>query len=279
MTQPSTDYLVSRDGLRLCRRRWLPEGEAAAIFLLVHGFYEHSGRHAPLAEELWRRGFAVEAIDLRGHGGSAGDRCFVRRFDEYLDDLDVLVESVQSGTAETPRFLFGHSMGGLVAALWTITRQPVLRGLIMSGALLALPEEFYPVLRHVVGPVGRWLPKLRVGRPDFHNLSRDPAVVRQFLSDPLVFHGRFPARTGAEILRAIRMAHDQFALVRPPLLVLHGTADRLCGVAGSRALYARADSRDKTLRLYEGLYHEVLREPERATVLADLLGWLEARRG
>jgi alpha-beta hydrolase superfamily lysophospholipase len=274
---PGEDYLAGGGGVRLHRRRWLPEGSASAVVLLVHGFYEHSGRHAPMAAALNRRGLAVEAIDLRGHGLSEGERCFVGRFEDYLADLDVLMEDVQRSHPQRPRFLFGHSMGGLVAALWAITRQPDLRGLILSGPLLSVPHEVYPVLRRLAGPVGRVLPRLRVGRIDFRNLSRSPDVVAQFLTDPLVFHGRFPVRTGSEILRAIRTASDQFAAIRLPLLILHGTADRLCDAAGSRALYTRSDSRDKTLRLYDGLYHEVLREPERELVLADLLGWLETR--
>jgi alpha-beta hydrolase superfamily lysophospholipase len=109
------------------------------------------------------------------------------------------------------------------------------------------------------------------------NISRDEAVVRQFREDPLVFHGRFPVRTGAEILRAAEVARKRFKEVRVPLLILHGTADRVATVGASRALYEQAQTDDKCLRVYDGLYHEVLNEPERERVLGDLIEWIERR--
>jgi alpha-beta hydrolase superfamily lysophospholipase len=120
-------------------------------------------------------------------------------------------------------------------------------------------------------------PTLRVTRMGCRFISRDLAVVEAFKNDPLVFHGRFPVRTGAEILRAAKRLQTSVEAVRLPLLILHGTADLVTDPNGSRQLYAGAASADKTLRLYPGLYHEVLSEPEREQVLADLLAWLDAR--
>ncbi len=120
-------------------------------------------------------------------------------------------------------------------------------------------------------------PWLRLGRMGCRHISRDEAVVRQFRDDPLVFHGGFPVRTGAEILRAGEVARRQSHELHVPLLVLHGTADRVATVEASRALYEQAAADDKELRLYPGLYHEVLNEPEREQVLADLIEWIEKR--
>jgi alpha-beta hydrolase superfamily lysophospholipase len=136
----------------------------------------------------------------------------------------------------------------------------------------------FPVLRHLAGLVGRWLPRLRLVQVSFQSLSRDPAVVAEFQADPLVFHGRFPVRTGAEILRAMRRLEAAAGSLQLPLLVLQGTADRLCDPDGSREFYRLAGSADKTLRLYDGLYHDIFHEPEHEQVLADLVAWLDARR-
>jgi alpha-beta hydrolase superfamily lysophospholipase len=170
-------------------------------------------------------------------------------------------------------------MGGLIAVLWCITRQPSLRGLVLSGPALALKNELFPWIRRLAKVGSMLFPRLRLVRMGCRRISRDEAVVRQFREDPLVFHGRFPVRTGAEILRAGEAAWQRFKEVRVPLLILHGTADRVAAAAASQALYEQAESDDKQLRLYEGLYHEVLNEPEREQVLADLIAWMEERAG
>ena len=269
------------DGLGLYAQGWLPgteHGQSQAVVVWVHGFLEHGGRYAATAEALVRRGYSVYAMDLRGHGRSDGPRCLVDRFERYLEDLDVWIEAVGRREPAKPRFLLGHSMGGLVVALWSVTRRPPLAGLVMSASTLRLNADLFPVLRRLAGPVGRWLPWLRVARMGFRSMSRDRAVLAAWQADPLVFHGRFPARTGAELLRAMRWLEGSADAVLPPLLLLHGTADRLCEAEGSREFYRRAGSPDKTLRLYEGLYHDIFHEPEHPRVLADLAGWLDARR-
>ena len=269
--------LTARDGLGLYEQWWLPETDARAVVILVHGLAEHSGRYATTAEDLCRHGYAVYAADLRGHGRSDGRRCFVRSLDQCLDDLDVLVDDVRRRRPDKPLFLMGHSLGGLIAVRWCMTRDPDLRGLVLSAPALRLPDDLFPILRHVAGWVGRLFPRLGVVRMGGANISRDPAVVERFRADPLVFHGRFPAGTGAAVFRAIRQAAGRLDAIRLPLLVLHGTADRVCSAAGSRELCRAAASQDKLLHLYEGLYHELLSEPERDAVLADLTAWLDKR--
>jgi len=275
------DTYPASDGIALFERRWLPDGKPRGEVLVVHGFIEHGGRYRPMAEALAGRGFAVSATDLRGHGRSGGPRCLIRSFHEYLNDLDCSFARARSraevGSSDLPLFLFGHSMGGLIAILWCVKRQPPLRGLIVSGPALALPDRLFPWLRHLAKAGSVLFPWLRLGRMGCRHISRDEAVVRQFRDDPLVFHGGFPVRTGAEILRAGEVARRQSHELRVPLLILHGTADRVATVEASRALYEQAVSDDKELRLYPGLYHEVLNEPEREQVLADLIEWIEKR--
>jgi len=271
------DHFSAHDGLELYEQRWLPE-PAAAVVVVVHGVNEHSGRYARLAAALNEQGYGVYAMDLRGHGKSAGERAMIRSFDEYLADLDVLLARVAAREPGKPLFLFGHSMGGAIVALAAITRQPTLAGVVLSAPAVRVGGRVFPILRHLAAWISRLLPKLRLVRVGCRFICRDPQVVAQFESDPLVFHGRFPVRTGAEILRAAKQIQTHADALRLPLLIMHGTADVVTDAEGSRLLHLRAGSHDKTLHLYEGFYHELHSEPEKEHVIADLVAWLNQRR-
>jgi len=271
------ESFVTPDGVRLWERAWLPEGETVAAVIVVHGFVEHSGRYAELAAALNQHGFAVYSADLRGHGRSEGERVFVSSFQEYLTDVDTLLGRVRQREPGKPVFLFGHSMGGLIALQFALQRQAELRGLIVSGAVVRLGSRVFPWLRRLAVVAGWLLPRVRLVRMGGGMVARDPAVVADFRGDPLVFHDRFPLRTGAEIIRAGREIETRLEEFHLPLLILHGTGDVVTDPEGSRQLYARADSPDKTLQLYEGLYHDLLHEPEREQVIAELVAWLSPR--
>ncbi len=272
------DRFAARDGLSLYEQFWLPAGEPRATVVVIHGVTEHGGRYAKLAHDLNCRGYAVHTMDLRGHGRSDGDRILIRRFDEHLDDVELLLARVAERQAGKPLFLFGHSMGGAIVALLAATRQPQAQGLILSAPAVIVAGGVFPVLRRLAAVVSVVWPTLRLVHLGCGFLSRDPAVVEEFRNDPLVFHGGFPVRTAAEILRAAGRLQTAAGHLTLPLLVLHGTGDRVTDPRGSRLLVARAGSTDKTLRLYPGLYHELLSEPEREQVLADLLAWLDGHR-
>ncbi len=148
------DSFPARDGLRLFERRWLPSGEPRAEVLLVHGFIEHGGRYAPTAEALARRGYAVSVMDLRGHGKSDGPRCWIRSFDEYIDDLDCFFDRVVRRAEGKPVFVLGHSLGGLIAVLWCIRCQRKPSGLILSGPALQVRQRAFS-LASPLGPAGK----------------------------------------------------------------------------------------------------------------------------
>jgi alpha-beta hydrolase superfamily lysophospholipase len=268
------DRFPARDGLELYWQCWLPDEPTRGVVVVVHGINEHGGRYARLAEDLTPRGYAVYALDLRGHGRSQGDRTMVRVFDDYLDDVEVMLERVALRQPGQPLFLFGHSMGGAIAAWLAITRAPKIRGLILSAPAVLIAGGVFPVLRRLAALASRLWPSLRLTRMGCRFISRDPAVVEAFRNDPLVFHGRFPIRTGAEILRIAKCIQAEAHRITLPLLVLHGTGDFVTDPRGSRLLVHRAASTSKTLRLYAGFYHEVLSEPERDQVVADLVAWL-----
>ena len=200
----------------------------------------------------------------RGHVGT---------FNDYLVDLDAFVARVRETAGDRPLFLMGNSMGGLIVSTWTALRKPAIDGLILTGPLLALGDGLFPRLRHLSAAMSVLGPSMRVPRIPFHWLSRDAALVDNFRNDPLVCQ-YFTVRVAAEVQKTIKWLLAHAAELIAPLLILHGSDDRICGPAGSRELYRKAGSADKTLHLYDGLYHEVLDEPERDRVLADLIGWL-----
>ncbi|WP_103019353.1 alpha/beta hydrolase [Salinibacter altiplanensis] len=273
---PSADTFRTYDGLSLTTRRWTPGPPPKAHVLLVHGYAEHCGRYDHVAEALVAQDAAVHAYDQRGHGRSEGKRAYVEHFGQYLADLDAFRLHV-APPDDVPVFLFGHSMGGLVALLYVLNRDPDIRGLVLSAPAIEINPDLAPLLRRVAQGLGRLAPTLPTVRSPQGAISRDPAVVEDARNDPLNYHGRTLARTGAELLRAGAEAQRRLHTLSTPFLVFHGTADSLASPGGSRRLYERASASDKTLRLYDGLYHEAFNEPEQEEVLQDLGGWLKAR--
>jgi alpha-beta hydrolase superfamily lysophospholipase len=271
------NYFVDSDGCRLFENVWLPQSTPEAVVVFVHGFTEHGGRYEAFAEALNEHGYAVYAMDLRGHGRSAGARAWVCSSDEYLNDFCQYLDQVRKRNPDTPTFLLGHSLGGQILAWWAVKCTNDVRGMILSAPALMLDDGMFPILRRLVACVGWLFPRLRLVRMGASRLCRDPEVVARFRADPLVFHGRFPTRTGTEILRVIEQIEADMEAVRLPLLILHGTEDAVTDPEGSRRLHARAGSSDKTLKLYDGLYHDLFHEPEWKQIVADVVAWLGQR--
>lgn len=274
---PHRGTLTTEDGVELHTQTLVPEASLQAAVVLVHGFAEHCGRYGGVARAFAQEHVAVHAYDQRGYGRSGGPRAYVDRFDDYLDDLGQVLSFAQSRTPDRPLFLFGHSMGGLVALKYVLERAPSLQGLILSAPALEVNPNLAPVLRRLAQVLGHIAPTLPTTRTPEGAISRDPAVVTAAKNDPFNYHGRIPARTGAELLRAGREVRGQMDSLRVPFLLLHGTADRLVPPAGSRALYRRAAAADKTLHIYEGLYHETFHDPEKEQVQSDLATWVRDR--
>jgi alpha-beta hydrolase superfamily lysophospholipase len=266
----------ARGSSRLYRRSWLPEEPARAVILLVHGFGEHSGRYQHLARHCNALGFAVHAIDHYGHGKSDGHPGYVERFSVYLDGATALLDRVKKQHGDAPVFLLGHSMGGLIAATLLLEQQDAFRACVLSGPAFRSDEEPPRVVMAFVRLLAAVVPTVPILGLDPAGVSRDPEVVRAYVADPLVHHGKLTARLIAEMSRAMRDALAQAHRIRLPLLVLHGDADLLTAPAGSQELLDAVSSDDKTLKLYPGLYHEIFNEPEKDAVLADMTTWLEA---
>jgi alpha-beta hydrolase superfamily lysophospholipase len=263
-------------GARLHVKSWAPSGSARAVVVLVHGYAEHLGRYEHVAARLTAAGYAVYALDHWGHGSSDGVPGFVPAFSVYLDGVDALLARVKSEHPAAPRFLLGHSMGGLIVASFLLRHQQQFAGAILSGPAVK-PTKTPSAVTILLGRILSTLaPRVGVIQLDATQVSRDPKVVAAYLADPLVYKGRVGARLGAQMLAAMDDVQANAGRITLPLLLLHGERDGLAAPEGSRFLYERAGSSDKTLKLYAGLYHEIFNEPEQQAVLDDLVGWLAA---
>jgi len=263
-------------GLRIHHQRWLPEGPVRAAVVLAHGASEHAARYAWTGEQLAGRGYALHALDHRGHGKSAGPRAYIDRMANAVADLDRLVSLTREDHPGRPLFLLGHSMGGCVAIAYALEHQAKLEGLLLSAPLAAL--EAAPLALRIAGRVLSVVaPKTGVYQVDATAVSSDPAVVADYEADPLNHHGKLPARTLAEIADAIRTFDRRAPELSLPLLVMHSPQDALVPFAGAEMIHSRASSADKTFVRYDGFAHELLNEPERRRVLDDIAGWLDAR--
>ena len=264
-------------GIELFEHWWRPEGGARAAVVLVHGLKDHGARYDHVGGWLARRGYAVYALDLRGHGESDGERFFVGSFDEYVEDLGSFVRRVRSREPEKPLFLLGHSMGGAVASLFVLERGPDLQGLVLSAPALEPTENVSPVLIWLSGIISRFFPRAPVTKVDIKALSHLPEVIEAARKDPFSGKRPAPARTGYEILQAMSRIRERTQEIKLPLFVMHGTEDHLTNPQGSQRLFELASSEDKELKLYEGFYHEILNEPEKERVLGDIARWLDER--
>ncbi len=264
------------DGVSLYRQAWLPDGEMKAVVAFAHGQAEHSGRYDHVGRALAGSGYGLVMADLRGHGRSPGIRGHVMRWQEYLYDYDAIIAAARQAAPDVPLFIGGHSMGGLIALSKAISDPPACRGVLASGPGLRLAFD-PPAWKVAAGRLlSSILPSLTLSTGlDANGLSHDRAIVDAYINDPLV-HSRVSTRGYTEIMAAQIATLAGAEKLTLPLLILHGDADLIVHPEGGREFYQRAGSTDKTLKVYAGLYHEILNEYEKEAVLGDILTWMDA---
>lgn len=273
--QYSEATLAGHDGVGFYTQSWSPTEAARGIVVIAHGLAEHSGRYELLAARLVRAGFAVHALDHRGHGRSPGRRANIERFASVVADLRALVEAARSAHPGRPVILLGHSMGGAIALACALQSQDIVAGLVLSAPAVGVGADVPRLQLGIARLLSVLLPNAGVLKLPTEALSRDPMVIRAYVNDPLVYTGSIPARTLAELFAAMQGFPAAVGQLRIPVLVLHGTGDTLVPLGDCTPVYERMRSPDRSVRAYPGLYHEVFNEPERETVIADLLGWLD----
>ena len=273
--QYSEGWFQGQRNIRLFHRSWVPDGNVRAVLLIVHGLFEHSGRYIGLADYFVSQGFAVCSFDLRGHGKSDGLRGYVNKFPDFIFDLSVYHGLIRSTFPQQPIFMFGHSIGGTIATGYATDRQQDLSGLILSAPTIkpgASVTSFSIASARILSVL---LPKMGVTPIDASAISRDPGVVEAYRNDPLVYHGKIRARLGAELIDTMqKLLPVKMGQIELPVLVMHGTLDRLSNPEGCSLLYKSVKSKDKTLKSYEGFYHEIFNEPEKTQVLTDMGQWI-----
>ncbi|CAL9132919.1 unnamed protein product [Musa textilis] len=262
-------------------RSWLPaSGDLRAILVIIHGLNEHSGRYSHFAKQLMACNFGVYAMDWIGHGGSDGLHGYVPSLDYVVEDTGKFLEKIKSEYPGVPCFLFGHSTGGAVvlkAASYPHI-EAIVEGIILTSPALGV-KPAHPIVGVVAPIVSLVLPKLQFKGANRRGIpvSRDPAALLAKYSDPLVYTGPIRVRTGHEILRVSSYLLQNMKHVTVPFLVLHGTADRVTDPMASQDLYNVAASMQKDIKLYEGFLHDLLFEPERNEVGADIIDWMLRR--
>jgi alpha-beta hydrolase superfamily lysophospholipase len=266
----------SSKGLKLYYQCWQPDTNPKAVLLVVPGLAEHSGRYTNLVNYFVPRAYAVCGLDTQGHGKSDGARCYIDKFQDYANDVKIFFDIVHQRYSDRKVFLLGHSMGSAIAIVYVAQHQHDLAGLIMSGATLKPGSSVPSILKVVVRVISKLFPKMGVAVIDASTISQDKAVVDAYVNDPLVYRGKVTARLGAELVKILDRLPSLIPQITLPIIIMYGTEDRLSNPEGSRMLYDLVGSRDKTLKKYEGFYHEIFNEPEHLQVMADLEAWLAA---
>ena len=274
MTETVVETLEGASG-KLLVRGWLPSSPARAVIAICPGFNAHSGMYGWVGEQFAAHGIASYAVDLRGRGKSEGERFYTRSFEDYVEDLSRLVRFMTEREQGLPIFLFGHSAGAVVAILYALDAQGALSGFVCEDIAFELPApDFALAVLKGVSHVAPHAHALTLHNADF---SRDPAVVEAMDQDPLIAGESQPFATMAALVHADERLKANMPKIALPVLIIHGTADKAAKPSGSQHLYERISSQDKTLKLYDGRYHDPLHDLGKEEVMSDVQAWIDAR--
>ena len=276
MTAPGlTEQFLDGTGGRIFTRHWEPEGAVKANLVICHGVNSHGGQYVRAGETFAARGFAVTSLDLRGRGKSDGERFYIDSIDDYVSDLSQAIELGRSKHPKLPLYLLGHSAGGVTSVTYALDHQDKLDGLICeSFAFRVYAPNFALKLLEGADHIAPHAHVLRLKMEDF---SRDPKWVAELNADPLTRDEVQPIGTVAAFARAGERFEREFGRITLPVLIMHGTADKATRPDGSQEFFDKAGSTDKTLKLYEGHYHDLLNDLGREEVFDDIIAWIDAR--
>ena len=264
--------LKANDGLQLMVAKSMVK-KPGAVIVIVHGICEHSGRYAHTVSRLNSWGYSVYRYDLRGHGRSQGDRGYVEDYQLFIDDADRVVAMAKKENAGIPIFLLGHSMGGLISAIYGIQHPDKLAGQVLSGP----PVMILPAVQGILSLDYRARARTPIPNSLTHAISRDKDVIDAYNGDPLILKEFSMMLMGEMFIKAGQWIVANRNIYNYPCLILHGGADQISPPEASRTFYENIASKDKELKIYDGLYHEILNEPEKETVLEDIHRWIAAR--
>lgn len=272
------DKWQDREKITFFLQGWEPEDERPkALVALVHGLGEHTARYAHVGKALTRVGYALAGFDLRGHGKSGGPRGHASSLDAYLQDIRQFLSLMEQRYPASPRFLYGHSLGGLLVLAYAIQYDAGLKGVIATGPALRSSLQEQKAKITIVRLLGSLAPAMTLQSGlDAATISRDPAVVEAYKKEPLIHYG-VTLGFGKAASNAIDLCFARAAEFPVPLLIMHGTGDRIAFFRGSEdfAKLVSEAGRDVTLKLWNDLYHEVHNEPEKEKVFQCMVEWLD----
>lgn len=254
---------------------WLPEGNIKSILLIVHGVGEHSGRYVNVVDHFIPLGYAIYGLDHVGHGRSGGGREIIKSFEDFIEPLTTYRKMIYAWHPDLPVFIYGHSLGALISVFQLIDNQADFKGAIISAPPVTIPKNISKMTITLGKLLAVVAPKVGVVDLDTSGLSHDEQVVKAYNNDPLVFHGKITACISAGMLKAMLRVNENAGGITLPMFILQGSEDRLVDPDSAKYLYDKIGSKDKTLKVYEGLYHEIHNEPDREIMFNDLAGWLK----
>jgi len=275
MPTKRTGHFISWADTRLFFRTFEPDGDAVGTFLYVHGYAEHSGRYADLIDEVLSAGWRCAGFDHRGHGNSEGMSGYILRFRHLVYDVEAFVNHVRSYFPSGPVVVYGHSAGATATIRYAADHQDELAGIVLSSMYLKNGEPVSPMLILAARFLNTFVPTVGVKPHDVPHLSRDREVVADFLSDSLNYTGNVRVRTGLELISSYKKVLAIAPQITIPVLMQHGTGDRIADPSTTSEVFKLLASERKELKLYEGLYHELIHEPESEQVIADIVSWLD----
>lgn len=276
------DSFVSRQNLTLYYQKWGNKKDPKAVILGVHGLGEGSYRYDFVGNSFSKNDYLFVMINQQGHGISEGDRCHIVKYQDLVQDMNDFIDDFFEKNPKLlskPRYIFGHSMGGLITTLTVLKRHEFFNGMILSGPLFkADPKIANPVLIMIVKYLSVILPKLPVGDAiNPTDVSRSKEIQYAYETDALTYHGKLRANLGYQMLLGIQEVEESFSKINLPFLLMHGKQDKLVMLSGSEKMYQESSSKDKEIKIYQNLYHEILNEPEKEEVMNDILKWLSQR--
>ncbi len=266
--------LQTISGIKLFTKNYPTTGTKANV-LIVHGLGEHCERYAYVAEALNEIGANVYTFDLRGHGKSGGEQAFVKDMNEYLEDVEVIYNTIPK---DLPIFVIGHSMGGQIVLNFMLHRKRnEVKGVVLSGAALEIGEDITPLTIKIITFIARFFPKFKTVKLDPSSISRDPQTVEIYKTDPLIYRAGAKAGLGLALLNGIKALKPRFSEFDYPTLIMHGGSDKITNIEGSKLLFSESPSKDKTLKIWDGAYHEIFNETNRTEIIGFMTEWIEKR--
>ncbi|MGN6569525.1 MAG: alpha/beta hydrolase [Flavipsychrobacter sp.] len=273
--QPQTNIFIAEDGLQVSYRKWNSVDQPKAIVVIAHGFNSHSGYYQWPAEQLVAQNYEVYAIDFPGRGRSDGERYYIADYNSFVTELNKLVDIARAKHPDLPVFLLGHSAGGVLSVIYALDYQSKLSGFICESFAFQVPAPDFAIA--VLKGISHVFPHAHVVKLKNEDFSRNLEVVDFMNSDPLIAHEVQPTKTMQQLALADERIKTEVSAITLPLLILHGTADKATKPSGSQYFFDNVSSEDKTLKFYEGHYHDLLNDMGKEIVMNDIVYWLNSR--